>query len=60
MQLIDDLREAADQLEKEAGLIHEAKAIVKEFHIQFLAANVTKLDALHVRATALLKEIGEL
>jgi hypothetical protein len=60
MQLIDDLREAANQLEKEAELIQEAKDIVKEFAGHYPFGINPDLDAAYGRARDLLRKVGEL
>ena len=61
MQLIEDLRGAADQLEKESALILECKSIVTEFHkYHNYGKGNGELDAAWLRAEELFKKLGEL
>lgn len=60
MQLIEDLREAADQLEKEAELIHECKAIVKQFVGHYPSGINPDLDEAYRRGRDLMSKVREM
>lgn len=60
MQLIEDLRHAAEQLEKEAPLIQELRAVVEQF-VDYCPSGIsTYLDEACARGSEVIVRINEM